>query len=136
MRRRVLLLLPLGGLLCRGDQASAAATLRGKLLQDVNSARLRLEDGREISLRGDKHVSAILLDERLKDATLEVAGDLAGDELMVGPIHTRSLFVLKDGKKQTVSYWCDVCAIRTYSPGVCMCCQEDTELQLRDDGDH
>jgi hypothetical protein len=31
-----------------------------------------------------------------------------------------------------VTYWCEVCAIRTYTPGECMCCQENTELDLRD----
>jgi hypothetical protein len=29
-----------------------------------------------------------------------------------------------------VTYWCAVCAIRTFTPGICWCCREETELDL------
>jgi hypothetical protein len=31
-----------------------------------------------------------------------------------------------------VSYWCDICTIRSYTPGPCVCCQKDTTLDLID----
>ena len=51
---------------------------------------------------------------------------------MVDPMHTKAMFVYKDGKKSRITYWCDLCSIRTYTPGICMCCQQETQLDLRD----
>ena len=31
-----------------------------------------------------------------------------------------------------VTYWCEVCAIRSYTPGLCVCCRDETTLDLRD----
>jgi hypothetical protein len=31
-----------------------------------------------------------------------------------------------------VTYWCQVSYIRTYAPGECWCCQDDTALDLKD----
>ena len=62
----------------------------------------------------------------------EIVGAVQGDTVTIRPIHTPSLFVYKDGKRLRVTYWCDVCAIRTYTPGICWCCREETELDLRD----
>ena len=42
------------------------------------------------------------------------------------------MLVHRDGKKYTISYWCPVCSIRTYTPGKCMCCQEETHLDLEE----
>jgi hypothetical protein len=33
---------------------------------------------------------------------------------------------------KVITYWCDVCSIRTYTPGKCWCCQQETTLDLRD----
>ena len=38
----------------------------------------------------------------------------------------------KDGHVKVITYWCDVCSIRTYTPGPCWCCQKETLLDLRD----
>jgi len=54
----------------------------------------------------------------------------------VDPIHTRAMFVHKDGKRLTISYWCEVCYIRTYTPGTCVCCQKYTDLDLKDADEH
>jgi len=40
--------------------------------------------------------------------------------------------VRQDGKLKLVTYWCDICAIRAYTPGPCVCCQRETTLDLRD----
>jgi predicted RNA-binding protein with PUA domain len=37
----------------------------------------------------------------------------------------------RDGRLKMVTYWCDICSIRTYIPGPCMCCQKYTDLDLR-----
>jgi hypothetical protein len=46
--------------------------------------------------------------------------------------HTRALVVMQSGKPKMITYWCDVCYIRAYAPGPCVCCQKDTDLELRD----
>jgi hypothetical protein len=75
----------------------------------------------------------VLGDARLHDADLEVTGTReAGGTLMIGPIHTRAMKVHRNGKALLITYWCEVCSIRTYAPGICVCCQDETELDLRE----
>jgi hypothetical protein len=109
-------------------------TVRGKLRQDP-SGRPFLETGggKVAALEGDDATNAVLRDGRLAGREMELIGEFHGDSVFrVGPIHTQAMFVLRDGKRFTISFWCDLCAIRTYSPGRCMCCQEETELDLRE----
>ena len=35
----------------------------------------------------------------------------------------------RDGKLMDVSYWCEVCSIRSVDPGPCFCCQGKVELR-------
>jgi hypothetical protein len=32
-----------------------------------------------------------------------------------------------------VTYYCDVCSIRYYQPGRCVCCQQETRVDLHDE---
>ena len=132
MRRRQLLagLLFLPAL----SAADSATTLKGKLVKRPgNQPALHTSDGTLIALDGDEDTLGVLNDARLADAEFEVKGtSKAPGQFTIGPIHTRAMFVHKGGKRLMVTYWCDVCAIRTYTPGICWCCREDTELDLRD----
>lgn len=88
-----------------------------------------------IAMEGDTETSAVLRDRRLFGMNVEAVGEWAAEgRFRVEPVHERGLFVLKDGKPLVITYWCEVCAIRTYGPGKCMCCQEETQLDLRDPG--
>lgn len=112
------------------------ATIQGTLgaAQD-DAPLLRTQTGGEVRLTGDDDTMAVLRDSRLLKTTIEVSGEYVEDDFFrVGPIHTKSLWVLKDGNRYMVTYWCEVCAIRTYAPGICACCQEETELHLREEG--
>ena len=33
--------------------------------------------------------------------------------------------------RKMITYWCDVCFIRAYAPGPCVCCPRETTLELR-----
>jgi hypothetical protein len=55
-----------------------------------------------------------------------------GGVFVVDPIHKKAMFVVRGGKRLFVTYWCDICSIRTYTPGKCWCCQEETELDIRE----
>ena len=75
----------------------------------------------------------VLLDKRVRGLLFQLSGKLEDAVIFnVGPIHTKSMVVLKNNQKLFVTYWCDICSIRTYTPGICWCCQEETELDLRE----
>ena len=124
MRRRTLFLVP--ALLSGFD---GGAKLRGKLV-----AGRKLEvGGRLIALESDEAVGKVLDDERLIGGELEVEGKARGEvSFVIDEIHTKPLYVFQRGERLGVSYWCEICYIRTYSPGKCWCCQEDTKLDPKD----
>lgn len=105
---------------------------RGKLSQQTGKKPAILTpEGRTIFLEGDEPTTGVLNDKRIAGVDLEVIGHFkAPDLLVVGPIHTKAMFVHKDGRRLLITYYCKVCAIRTYTPGKCWCCQEETELDL------
>lgn len=104
-------------------------TVRGVLTPDG----LRTAEGRMLALDGDEPTVGVLHDQRVHGMDLEITGEpLANGAVRILPIHKQGMFVLKDGKKLFVTYWCDICSIRTYTPGVCLCCQDETQLDLRE----
>ncbi len=124
-------------LLRRGLAATnqaATESVKGKLIQRSDApVVLRTDDGRTVTLAGDEDTQKVLHDPRLAGVTLEALGHFtATDQFTVEPIYEKNMFVLKNGKRLRITYWCDVCSIRTYSPGVCVCCQKWTDLDLRD----
>jgi hypothetical protein len=106
----------------RGQQVK---TLRGKLSGAAELGGVKLE--------GDESTMGVLHDPRLRGMEIAVIGEqISPDAFRIRPIHERALFVHKDGKRLFVTYWCEVCAIRTYTPGKCVCCQDDTALDLKE----
>jgi hypothetical protein len=86
-----------------------------------------------IYLKGDHDTMEVLNDDRLAGADFEAIGHFTEpDRFTIEPITSKSMFVHKDGKRLMITYWCDICYIRTYSPGKCVCCQKNTDLDLRD----
>ncbi len=109
--------------------ADAPVSLRGHLIIQQGKAPLIDKGGARISLEGDEPTMLVLNDERLANSDFEVLGHYTSSgHFAVDHMHTRSLFLHKDGKRLVVSYWCDVCYIRTSSPGKCWCCQKYTDL--------
>ena len=64
-------------------------------------------------------------DPELADRTWELEGFHRGDN----QFEVRALFTIKDGERFKVTYYCEICHITSYRPGMCMCCQEDVELR-------
>lgn len=109
--------------------AETAATVRGKLATG-SPARLVTAAG-PVELTGDTPSLLVLGDARLNGVEFEANGAMAEPgKFRVDPIHKRNMFVHKDGKRLMISYWCSVCSIRTWQPGSCLCCQDETELDL------
>ena len=127
MRRRSFLPLFLFGLPALAIQPDSDK-VRGKLMA---VPAVRTVDGSTIALSGDEATMAVLADSRLTDIDLEAHGHItAPKQFAIDKIHTRSLFAYQNGKQLMITYWCDVCYIRTFSPGVCWCCQDYTKLDL------
>lgn len=108
--------------------------LRGKLeAPDEGTAGLRLPDGSFVRLHGDEQTDKVLHDERLRGWDFEVYGHRRADGgFDILPIHLAALFTYQNRRQLRVTYYCDVCAIRTYSPGICLCCREDTRVDAVD----
>jgi hypothetical protein len=134
MRFRDLLILAVLSLSASFGAAPVTSSIRGALTQRDGKPAIELSGHKLIALDGDEPTRGILNDKRLAGADMEATGHFAASGMfVVDPIHTKALHVYKDGKRHTISYWCDTCSIRTYTPGICWCCQQDTALDLQDD---
>jgi hypothetical protein len=113
--------------------ASSPATPRGKLTQQSGKAAIETADHQYLYLTGDAATQKILRDERLGGMDLEVRGHFtSAGEFAVDPMEDRAILVHKGDHLYRVTYYCDTCSIRTYEPGRCLCCQEETHLDLID----
>ena len=114
--------------------STTATIVRGKLVQRENQPpAIETAEHKWIVLDGDGTTEHVLHDKRLAGEDFEALGHFtSADHFQVDPAYTHSLHVLKDGKRFMVTYWCDVCSIRQYEPGPCMCCQRETNLDLRE----
>jgi len=109
-------------------------TINGKLVivagkppQLITAAKLG------IALDGDESTRKILGDQRLNGFDAQAQGHFtAPGKFLIDPIHTTALKVVKDGHLKMITYYCDVCNLRAYTPGPCVCCQKETTLDLID----
>ena len=118
--------------LARAGDALASG-VRGQLKTGNPATLITSETHKPVSLTGDEATQGVLADDRLNGTDFEALGHLTDpSHFEVDKIHTRSMFGYKNGKRLMVTYWCDVCYIRTYTPGKCWCCQKYTDLDLRE----
>jgi hypothetical protein len=122
--------------LCLAAEADIhqGVTVRGKLIvEEGKPTMLETAEGRRMRLDGDNPTRKVLGDPRLNGFQVQARGHLTTpDQFTVDPIHTHGFMVNRDGHLKMVTYWCDVCSIRAYTPGPCVCCQQETTLDLRD----
>ena len=113
---------------------SPASAIRGKLLDAEGRPVIETGAQKRVALDGEPETMAVLKDSRLAGADMELHGEFKTPALfVVGSFYTsKSMHVHRNGKKYTISYWCPVCSIRTYTPGKCMCCQQETHLDLEE----
>jgi hypothetical protein len=117
--------------------AVKAETIEGKLIvHDGAATTLETSAHQIIELDGDTPTRKVLRDERVNGFEVHATGHFtAPGKFLIDPQYTRALLVHAHGKLQMITYWCDVCGIRAYTPGPCVCCQKETELDLRDPDD-
>jgi len=114
--------------------AGISETIEGRLVhREGKPPAVETSGHGVVSLEGDEHTRKVLEDPRLGGMEIQARGRyLEPGRFQVEPIHTRAVLVRKDGRLKLVSYWCDICSIRTYSPGPCWCCQRESTLELRE----
>jgi hypothetical protein len=114
--------------------AEASPELRGKLIErEGGEPAIETQDGKMVPLAGDAPTLAILQDKRLANREFRIKGKVSGAGIFeIEPLQNRALLVCEGDKILRVTYYCDVCSIRTYSPGPCPCCQAESRLDLID----
>ena len=116
----------LGLLACAVLASDQPQTLRGRLRQPAGKPPvIETPAGKSYTVSGDQFTTAQMSDPKLRDREMELEGRFASGS----HFEAAKIFTLKDGKRHKATYWCDICSIRTHMPGLCMCCQADTELQ-------
>jgi len=118
-----------------GSPAGAGSSeIRGKLIQPANGP-VSLDTGStRIEIRADKDSDSILHDHRLAKLDIALHGHaIDATHFQLDPFFLKPIYAMKDGKEMLVTYYCDVCSIRYYTPGRCSCCQEETRVDLHDE---
>jgi hypothetical protein len=111
------------------------SSVRGKLVQrEGKPPAIETAAHDLVVAEGEPETLAVLNDKRLAGFDIEILGHFAAaGRFTVGPFYTStSIIVHKDGKRYSVTYWCPICSIRAYTPGKCVCCQQETNLDLQE----
>jgi hypothetical protein len=90
------------------------------------SLALVTDDNKIYPLIKDDASRMLYKDAQLLNRPVRLTGRLVPGSglLQVVNIHT---FV--EGKLHSVYYWCDICTIKTYEPGICACCGAPMEFR-------
>jgi hypothetical protein len=113
--------------------APKTETIEGALIIRAGKApAIETTDHRTVELDGDTPTRKVLHDERINGMMAQATGHFTSPgKFLVDPQYKRALLIKKDGALKMITYWCEVCGIRAYTPGPCVCCQRETELDLR-----
>src|SRR5215471_9762277 len=101
-----------------------AVTVRGKLIvEEGKPTVIETPDHQRIQLDGDNPTRKVLGDSRLNGFDVQARGRYSSPgHFTIDPIHTHGFTVNREGHVKMVTYWCEVCSIRAYTPGPCVCC--------------
>ncbi len=118
---------PLAALVLAVVAPLSAESLRGRLVAPSDDApiQLTLVEGGVVTLALDEGLEATMRDPQLVERSWEVRGERLED----GRFAVEKIFTVKDGELHRVTYYCVICHITTHEPGLCMCCQGDTDLR-------
>ncbi len=117
----------LGALLLAVSAPASATAIRGTLLAPVagETLQLALASGGTVELELDEGLELTMRDPQLAKRLWEVRGRHEDG----GRFVVEKIFTVKDGELHRVTYYCEICHITTHEPGLCMCCQGDTDLR-------
>jgi hypothetical protein len=94
-----------------------------------DQAVLETPDGELIPIAADWRGRAFYQDKRLRDREVQLVGYRRKG---IPYLQVLVVFVLdKDGSRQEMDYWCEICSIPMYEIKECECCQGPIEFRLR-----
>ena len=123
----------IGLLICvawtRGADLGGVVELKGKVqrAEEKTNLEFRTAEGAVYELKRDNMSEALFADTNLHAKILLLKGRVVEDGK--GFKVTGNLHSLKAGKRHELFYYCDICAITTSTPGLCLCCRELVELR-------
>jgi hypothetical protein len=109
-----------GRVVCLGEDLAPGACAGASL-------RFALETlgGERLAFRTGDALSAIFADDQVRERELSVrARKTASDEL-----ETVKVYSVRNGKLNDLDYFCEVCNIVAYAPGLCPCCRRPMVLR-------
>jgi rubrerythrin len=86
---------------------------------------LHTDDGKSYSFVSTDAQAAMLADTRVRQRLLQITAARHAD----GQLETITVQSIKDGKLYDIYYFCQLCNITTYSPGLCPCCRQELEFK-------
>ena len=86
----------------------------------------KTENGAFYSLVRTRMSEALLADTNLHSKVLLLKGRVFPKTQLFEV--TGNLHSLRDGKLNELYYYCDICSIKSSTPGPCMCCREPVHL--------
>lgn len=83
------------------------------------------KDGRLYKFLPADTMTPVFTDTRVRQRELQITARLhTGDQLEIIKVQS-----VKDGKLYDIFYYCDVCSITAYTPGLCPCCRNELEFR-------
>ena len=82
-------------------------------------------DGKFYTFLPEDAETAVFTDRRVRQRELQITARLhPQDRLEIIKVQS-----IKEGKLYDICYFCEVCNITAYAPGLCSCCREDMEFR-------
>ncbi len=104
-------------------------TLQGHVTRLTGSGtnlNFKTDGGANYKLLRTREAESLFLDPNLYTKVLLLKGRVTPDKK--GFAVTGNLHSITDGKVNELYYYCDVCSIKSSTPGLCQCCREPVKL--------
>ena len=108
------------------DTQNPQQTVEGKLLFIQGTGPVVKTATKQVPLAGRyDYIFRTLEDQRLRNDEVQLKGEYQAD----GNFRVDNIFTIHNGEVYRVRYYCETCNIVGQGPGICVCCQQPTELQ-------
>jgi hypothetical protein len=121
---------PLPSTKATSTNSNTIVELKGHVTMGPTGARdplkFKTETGQIYSLVSNQMSTALFVDTNLHSKFLLLKGRVSDGTQRFEV--TGNLRSIKGGKVHELYYYCDICAIKTSDPAICMCCREPVYL--------
>jgi len=112
--------------IARAQAATTTQSVEGKLGFVAGTGPVLEAGGKNLTLSArNSYLYHTLGDDRLRNREVR----LEGTKLPDGSFQVERILTVRDGKLYRIRYFCETCNIESLEPGICVCCQQPTELQ-------